>query len=451
MDGSEAVDLDSADDDTILLEYVDLNGISRGMFIPEDSWDRAVEDGVGFGSIILDWYESHNSRGITEASNLGPSEGEIQAVADPDSLVPVPWVDSDIKKANCDLLHNGDPTSMCSRSVLGNVLDLYHDMDFTTSVGTELEYNVFTELDAEELERGEAYLREVAATKGSPYATRPIVDHSAYVTELATTMRKMGGSLEGIHKESTLGHYEAILEHSSALQQADTIMSFRMAARGVGRQHDHIPTFMPRPMSEFEGNSQHYHFSLWRDSQNAFNDPSDERGLSDTGRQFVGGILEHARGLTALCSSTVNSYKRLQPGLWAPIDISYGYDNKTCPVRIPHGRGDATRVEVRIPDSYANPYLAMAGILAAGFDGIRREIDPGEPVTSDIFEEGADPENSLPTSLDEALTALQADDFLRETLGEEGIAQYVALKRNESERYRQAITDWEVREYVDQI
>jgi glutamine synthetase len=449
---ADAADGGNGTDEMVLLEFADLNGLSRGILINDSDFEDAVDDGIGFGSIIIDWMESLNDRGTIDPPTLGPNHGEIVAVPDPDSRVPIPWTDNELTKANCSLLHHGEPFSMCSRTILQQVLNRFDSHGLEVNVGTELEFNVFGEWNEDRVRReGSGYLEEAAVTAGTPYHTRPLLEQSDYFSELNTAMKRMNGRLAGVHKESSPGLYEAILRYSPALRQADTIMSFRMGAREIGATHGLHPTFMPRPISEYEGNSQHYHVSLWNDDENEFVDESDTNGLSRLGYNFIGGVLAHARGLTALCASTVNSYKRLQPGLWAPIDISYGFDNKTCPVRIPQDRGSGTRVEVRIPDSYANPYLALAGILAAGLDGITSELDPGEPVTKDVFQEGADPDNQLPTTLPDALEELQSDSYLVDALSEQTVDQYCSLKQSEADRYNAAITDWEVREYVDRF
>jgi len=448
----DAVDGWHDTDEMVLLEFADLNGLSRGILINDSDFEDAVDDGVGFGSIIIDWVESFNQRGTIDPPTLGPNKGEIVAIADPESRVPVPWTDDDLTKANCTLLHHGEPFDMCSRTILERILDKFESRDLGVNVGTEMEFNVFEDWDEDRARReGSAYLEEAAVTAGTPYHTRPLLEQTDYFNHLNTAMTRMNGRLAGLHKESSPGLYEAILRYSPALRQADAIMSFRMAAREIGEKYGLRPTFMPRPMSEYEGNSQHYHISLWNDGENEFIDESDSNGLSELGYHFIGGVLAHARGLTALCASTVNSYKRLQPGLWAPIDISYGFDNKTCPVRVPYDRGSGTRVEVRIPDSYANPYLALAGILAAGFDGIASELDPGDPVTEDVFQEGANPDNQLPSTLSDALDALKSDSYLVDALSEQAVDQYCSLKQNEADRYSTAITDWEVREYVDRF
>jgi len=448
----DGVDLGNDTDGMVLLEFADLNGLSRGILINDADFEDAVDSGIGFGSIIIDWMESLNHRGTVEPPTLGPNQGEILAIADPDSRVPVPWTDTDLTKANCSLLHHGEPFNMCSRTILQRILDRFDARDLDVNVGTELEFNVLEDWDEDRARReGSAYLAEAAVTGGTPYHTRPLLEQKDYFRDLNTAMARMNGRLTGIHKESSPGLYEAILRYSPALRQADAIMSFRMAAREVGAKYGLRPTFMARPISDYEGNSQHYHISLWNDGENKFINAADANGLSSLGYHFIGGVLAHARGLTALCASTVNSYKRLQPGLWAPIDISYGFDNKTCPVRIPYDRGSGTRVEVRIPDSYANPYLALAGVLAAGLDGITAELDPGDPVTKDVFQEGADSDNQLPTSLSDALDALKSDSVLVDALSEQAVDQYCSLKQSEADRYNAAITDWEVREYVDRF
>jgi glutamine synthetase len=206
--------------------------------------------------------------------------------------------------------------------------------------------------------------------------------------------------------------------------------------KDVAASNGLLATFMAKPFSEHEGSSHHVHVSLWQGDENAF--AAAGGALSGLASAFAGGVLAHAQGLTAIASPTVNSYKRLaSTGSLVPSGAALGGDNRLSYLRIPSDRGRATRVEVRAADASANPYLLTAAILAAGLDGIERELDPRALGTA-----------ALPASLDDALTALERDDVLRGALGPDLVAVLVALRRRECERYAATVTDWEWREYA---
>lgn len=435
----------------VLLEYVDLHGDRRGLYIPPSEWQRATEQGVSFGSIVLDHTESANGRSIGDAPSLGPETGEIAAVADPQTRTPIPWVEAGHERAACRIHRDSDPSPLCSRTTLAAVCAETRERGYSPTVGTDYEFTLY-DADANRPTPTASDQLETAATGGGrPYHTSPLTDNAAYFDELHTALDRMGVALEGIHKESAPGLYEAIIAHTDPLAQADAITKLRSAIRGVGAGFGLRASFIPRPFDEAEGNSQHYHCSLQVDGANAFVDDEAENGISTLAKQFVAGVMAHADGLTAVCAPTVNSYRRLQPGLWAPITVSYGFDNKSCLVRIPPERGERTRVEVRLPDSFANPHLALAAVFAAGLDGIDRDLDPGEPTATNVFEGDLDQDERIPVTLGDALDALEADAHLVDALGAPLVAQYVRLKRDEIDRFRSHVTDWEVREYADRL
>jgi len=233
---------------------------------------------------------------------------------------------------------------------------------------------------------------------------------------------------------------------------------FRMAAGEIGREMGLISSFMPKPLSDRTGSGMHMHLSLAdAKNPNLFLDRSDRRklGLSAAGYQFLGGLLAHAPALTALVAPTVNSYKRLVVGrsfsgaTWAPAYISYGDNNRSCMIRIPYGR-----LEMRLIDSSANPYLATAGVIVAGLDGIDQKLDPGEPHNFNHYELGetelsARGIKTLPQSLPEALDALEADGLFHEALGKEFVAEFIRLKRMEWVDYHRHVSDWEVKRYLE--
>lgn len=434
-------DVETHDNSMVLLQYPDLNGVLRGILIDEDDIEDAEEEGLGFGNVIMDWFATDNTVGFVDDPKFGPAEGDLIAHADRETLAPMDWNEHS-QRVLCNLKHpNGDSFDFCGRTILSSIVD---NVEYTASVGTEIEFNLLESRD----EHGISPEAGIT-TLGDLYDTKVLDAYSDYFADLNRAMKKMGYKTVGFHHESAAGHFETILHHSQALEQADAVVSLRAATRGVANKHGIEAIFMPRPFSGQDGNSSHFHLSLWDGDRNVFMDDSDENGLSAIAYHFIGGILEHADGLTAVCAPTVNSYKRLQPGLWAPVTISYGFDNRSCAVRIPPERGDATRVELRFPDNAANPYLALSAAFAAGFDGIRNEIDPGKPKTENVY--SSDLEDRIPTSLSESLMALRNDDVLTETLGPALVEEYTKLKQNEIDRYNDNITQWEKDEYANRL
>jgi glutamine synthetase len=210
-----------------------------------------------------------------------------------------------------------------------------------------------------------------------------------------------------------------------------------------------VATFMGKPFNDQGGSGFHLHVSADRDDDNAFADRGDADGVSDELRRFTAGVLAHAPALMALLNPTINAYRRIVPDSLAPINISWGWDNRTTFVRIPAERGRATRVEIRIGDGSANPYLAIAAILFAGLHGLREELPLPDPVSGDAYTQEAG--GSVPLSLEAALDALEADKYIRDAIGDEIVTPFVAMKRFELERHRAWTSDWEVDEYLHHL
>jgi glutamine synthetase len=220
----------------------------------------------------------------------------------------------------------------------------------------------------------------------------------------------------------------------------------------VAALHGLIATFMGKPFNDQGGSGFHVHFSANRDGENAFSDGEDERGVSEELRHFTAGVLAHGPGLTAFLNPTINAYRRIVPDSLAPTHINWGWDNRTSFIRIPPERGRATRVEVRVGDGSASPYLVTAAILFAGLHGIREKLPLGPPVGGDAYhlseEEAGAP---LPHTLEDALDALEADEVLREAMGPEIVDTFLAIKRFEAERHRTWVSDWEIAEYLHHL
>jgi len=246
--------------------------------------------------------------------------------------------------------------------------------------------------------------------------------------------------------------YEINLRHSGAVDAADRAFRLKTAVKDMASRNGLVATFMGKPFNDQGGSGTHLHISLDRDGRNVFDDADGAEGASDELRFFTGGLLRHASAMMAFLNPTINAYRRIKPDSLAPTHANWGWDNRATFVRIPPERGAATRIEMRIGDGAANPYLAIAAALLAGADGLRQKIEPPAPVSGDAYHAapaviGAE----LPQTLEEALDALEDDDLLREALGPEIVETFVALKRFEVERHREWVSDWEIAEYIHHL
>jgi glutamine synthetase len=265
---------------------------------------------------------------------------------------------------------------------------------------------------------------------------------------------QLGFDLQQIDHEDACGQYEINYRFDAALAAADRYMLFKMTAHAIARKHGMVYSCMPKPVVTAPGSGLHFHLSI-TDAQGRaiFSDAQGALGLSLQGHQFAAGLLHHADALSALCAPTVNSYKRLASSssasgtTWSPVWKSYGDNNRTCLVRTVAGR-----IEWRLPDPSCNVYAAIAATLAAGLSGMERGLVPPEPCVEDLYDRrfhGLDMPARLPTNLDAAVTALEADTALHLAVGEDFCAEFIKLKRLEWDTYSQQISEWELRSYAD--
>jgi glutamine synthetase len=246
--------------------------------------------------------------------------------------------------------------------------------------------------------------------------------------------------------------YEINLRHSDALSAADRAFRLKTAVKDIAAMNGLVATFMGKPFNDQGGSGTHLHLSLNRDERNVFDNPGGEHGTGSELSAFTAGVLEHAPALMAFLNPTINAYRRIMPDSLAPTHANWGWDNRATFIRIPPERGSATRVEIRVGDGAANPYLAIAAVLLAGADGVRNQLTPPAPVAGDAYR--ADPSiigEPLPATLDQALDALEQDSLLRDGLGPEIVETFLALKRFEIERHRAWVSDWEIAEYLHHL
>ncbi len=263
----------------------------------------------------------------------------------------------------------------------------------------------------------------------------------------------MGFEIEASHHEVAPGQHEIDFKYADALTTADRIATFRFVVRTIALQHNLHATFMPKPIYGINGSGMHTHQSLFRGDENAFYDPDSKYQLSEIALYYIGGLIKHAKGFTAITNPLVNSYKRLVPGYEAPVYIAWSERNRSPLIRVPAKRGKSTRVELRSPDPSCNPYLAMAVMLKAGLDGIKNRIMPPEPVNINVYNLDAVDRikqniESLPGSLYEAVQELKKDEVIREALGEHIFNHFVEAKEKEWDVYRAQVHQWELDQYL---
>jgi len=436
--------------DNVRLVWTDLNGVARGVTLPGEEAEAAREEGIGFANGVA---ELTLAPGLLDDPRYGAEGGDMMAVPDVDSTMPVEWADDTAAVVTSLTNVDGTRFDLCTRSALEHVLSELESEGYRALAGVESEFSLLTpDEDGDWV----------------PYNNRCSYDLSAVdmgsdlIAEWSSAMETAGYNVLGVHQESQPGQFEVNIEYDDALSMADGIVFFRHMVKSITRRHGHRASMMPRPYSGEDANGLHFHLSLWDldESENRFasdtgdirfpagKHPAGESGLSAEGRHFIGGLLEHMKALTAICAPTVNSYKRLLPGIWAPVNIAWGPDNRSTVLRLPPELGPATRIEHRVPDSSCNPYLGIAASLAAGLDGIRREIDPGEPTMKNAYNEDYE---RLPRTLWAALSHLEDDDVLRDALGSPLIDSFVRLKRDEFNRSMDHISEWEREEYLEEF
>jgi glutamine synthetase len=425
----------------VLAQFVDIHGAAKAKAVPVEHYDMVLGDGAGFAGFAV-W-----------GLGMGPHGPDFMGVGDPSTLSRIPWMPGFARIA-CDGHVKGSPYPYCSRVALKRQLRGLAERGMTLYSGIEPEFMLLRRTADGSL----------APFDGSDTLDKPCYDYkglaraSALLDELTRHLRAVDIDVYQIDHEDANGQFEINFTYADALQSADNFVYFRMAASEIAQKHGAIATFMPKPFSNRTGTGAHFHLSIGTSAtKNVFHDDADTRGLglSKTGYQFLAGLIAHAPALTAICAPTVNSYKRLVVGrslsgaTWAPAYAAYGDNNRTAFVRIPYGR-----IEFRLPDGGVNPYLATAALLAAGLDGIDRNLDPGEPLNVNLYELTPEEIASrgirvLPQSLSAALDALEEDPVVQRGIGVELAKEFVRLKRMEWIEYSRHVGEWETRRYLE--
>ncbi len=426
-----------------LASFVDIHGMCKAKAVPLSHFGQMMQGSELFTGAALD--------GVPQ----DVSDEEVAAMPDPATATVLPWKPEVVWFAS-DLYLKGKPFDACCRSILKKVLAEAADMGFGFNLGIETEFFM---------------LKETADGKPVPISDRDVLDKPCYdiqglldnytwVTEIVEAMNQMGWDVYSFDHEDGNGQFETDFAYCDALKMADRLVFFRLMVKEIACKHGFFATFMPKPFANRTGSGAHYNMSLAdiETGKNLFEVAEDPRGcgLSKLGYQFIAGILRHAPAICATIAPTVNSYKRLiargsMSGFtWAPVYVCYGNNNRTNMLRIPLAGG---RVECRAADIASNPYLGAAMLLAAGLEGIRAGLDPGEPHTENMYKHSLSDLKKmgiscLPRNLEGAIESFAADPLSEKVMGSLMYKTYIDFKTQEWEEYHSHVSDWEIQRYL---
>jgi glutamine synthetase len=423
-----------------LCSFVELSGTPKAKVVPATHREDVQREGAGFAGFAAG------------DLNQGPHDSDIISMPDFKSLMVLPWR-KNVAWVPGNLQVDGKSWPHCPRTILTRNLEAMRKAGYVLQVGVEPEFMLL-----KKNEQGRYVPWDALDTAGKPcYDLRALYRNLDIMAELLRYMQELGWDPCANDHEDANCQFEINWTYSDGLTTADRHTFFKWMVRTIAEQHGLFATFMPKPFFHLTGNGAHFHLSL-ADAQtgkNLFLDETADYGLSPLGRSFMAGILHHAEGLCAITAPLVNSYKRLVPGTprsgatWAPVYITYGPSNRTQMIRIP-GPG---RIENRAVDGAANPYLAIAALLAAGLDGMEKRMDPGAANISNLYEAPAEDVATrgirlLPTSLFEALGHFRKDPVLTQALGEDFSSYYVQVKTEEWRQYQRSVSEWEIDRYL---
>ncbi|MDA8067151.1 MAG: glutamine synthetase family protein [Actinomycetota bacterium] len=427
---------------TVRVLYPDLHGVARGKDIPIQQFERVADHGLAFCAAVF-------GTDLRHTPVVGGEAGYPDFIAFPDrsTLRQLPWQPG-VVSCLADLRPAEEGSAFPDpRGALRHTCEQVRELGFEPIVGPELEF--FLVVRDPEAPNG---VRRLVDNLSMVYTVGPLADRESLVRRMTEQLEQIGLDVFAVNHEFMNSQYEINLRHSEALDAADRAFRLKTAVKDIAALNGLHATFMGKPFNDQGGSGTHLHLSLQRDGHNVFAAPGAEHGVSDELRWFTAGLIEHAPALMALLNPTVNAYCRLLPDSLAPTHANWGFDNRSTFVRIPPERGGSTRVELRVGDGSANPYLAIAAVLHAGADGVRRRLEPPAPLSGDAYH--AAPEligAQLPSTLEQALEALSDDAVLRDGLGTEIVETFLAMKGFELQRHREWVSDWQLSEYLHHL
>ena len=431
--------IEEEDVEFIRLQFTDMFGMFKNVAVTSSQMEKALDNQCMFDGSSINGF-------------MRIEESDMYLHPDLDTFQIFPWRPQQGKVARliCDVYRpNGEPFEGDPRYILKKALSRAEKMGYAFQVGPACEFFLFHTDD-------NGMPTTLTHEKAGYFDMGPLDLGENARRDMVLTLEEMDFEIESSHHEAAPAQHEIDFRYGPALQVADNIMTFKLAVKTIAKRHGLHATFMPKPRYGVNGSGMHINMSLSRDGKNAFADEADPWGMSQEAYWFIGGLLRHMKGMTAITNPLVNSYKRLAVGDEAPAYIAWSAINRSPLLRIPSARGEGARVELRSPDPSANPYLAIAVCLAAGLDGIENQIMPPSSVDKNIFqmsrkEREAAGIQPLPRNLQEALRELNKDELVKNALGEKTAQTYLQAKTAEWRQYAEQVTAWELEQYLYRI
>jgi glutamine synthetase len=425
----------------------DIDGIMRGKYMARDKFLSSLEKGFGFCDVVLGWDSNdqlYDNVTLTGWHTAYP-DAAVRLLPDTTRLIPF---EGDLPLVLGEFV--GAHEAACPRGVLRRVLDRAAGHGFAVSSAVEFEFFLFDETPHSVREKG--YRKLTNITPGFyGYSMLRSTVHADFYHELMQLCLSMDMELEGLHTETGPGVLEAAIKVDGALQAADKAALFKTFTKILAERRGWMATFMAKWSKDWPGQSGHIHCSLQRDGKGLFHDPAKPHGSSDIMRWWIGGQQALMPELLAMVACTVNSYRRLIPGFWAPTDATWGIENRTCALRAIPGSEKSQRVEYRIAAADINPYIALAAAIGSGLWGVENRIEPDPAIEGNSYALQHAPARQLPRTLFDAAQRLKASQPARDLFGDGFVDHYAASREWEEREFRRAITDWEMERYFEII
>lgn len=425
----------------VRLQFTDIFGILKNVAIPVEQLPKALEGEMQFDGSSIEGF-------------VRIEESDMNLLPDPQTMTLFPWRNSQgdggVARLICDVYNSdGTPFSGCPRGRLKGVVAEAREMGYTMNAGPEAEFFLF-----------------YRDSQGRP--TLDTHDRAGYFDltpmdlgedarrDMVLCLSDMGFTIEASHHEVAPGQHEIDFQYAEALKTADNLATFRFVVRTLAQKHSLHASFMPKPIAGINGSGMHTHQSLFYNGENAFYDPQAPMELSSVAMQYLAGLLHHAPAYTALTNPTINSYKRLVPGYEAPVYIAWSHRNRSPLIRVPARRGVGTRLEVRSPDPSCNPYLALAVMLKAGLDGIKKGLTPPPPTVENVYVMSEEERCNhgiacLPANIQEAIEELKNNTVIIDAIGPHILECFCRAKDLEWQEYTTQVHPWEIERYLTQF
>ena len=450
MDKQEIIEyLGSRNLHKIKFAFADIDGVLRGKVIHTQKFLAGLDDGYGFCEVVFGWDSSDACYDAVDVTGWQTGYPDKPCRIDLNTFRTVPWQDdlpfflADFSKAD------GNDLYTCPRSLLKRIAKEAENMGFKAEFAQEFEWFNFKET-AETLEQ-KSYTRLDTLSRGMfGYSILRTSEHYNYYNDLFDLLYKFDVPLEGLHTETGPGVYEAAILHDEVLAAADKAVLFKTAVKEIAAKHGIMASFMAKWNADLPGCSGHIHQSLWQNGVNLFYDANNSKGMSQLCEQYIAGQLYCMPHILPMYAPTINSYKRLIEGAWAPTTLTWGVDNRTTALRVLHPSVDYTRVETRVPGADSNPYLAMAAALASGLYGIKNKMSLHiKPTQGNGY---LDTQNGkLQPDLLSAATDMQQSALAKELFGDAFVQHFTTTRLWECSRYAKHVSDWELKRYMEII